>query len=482
MAHAIDRAHNVPRGGAMKLRMLAGAIVASSFAASAATATPVASIPRAQHVPTAPNDKLQYYGGRVISNVEIVEVFWGPNVDATLVAQIGSFYTAIVKSSYIDWLTEYDTIGKVGLADNMPGTNQHIGRGTYAGAKTITPMNQSSTLTDAQVAAELVAQIQGGHLPQPTLDSAGNVNTLYMIDFPPGVTITLMAIQSCQQFGAYHFTVAYNGKSLPYGVHPDCNYDFDTRTSIHSHELIEALTDTEVGLAEQLSPTKRPIAWATVANTAWDSQEIADICEGQGSSVAFNGYKVQKVWSNFAGACVIGVPICDGMVPMPCRQCNDFDSDNACEAPKPACATSGPNAGKCVACTPTHKATCTGATPACDAMTNTCRPCQVDSECAPGVCDVSGDAQKGQCVQCNTDAQCPGAKCTAHVCAPLPPAPDAGPIVDPDAGSSPPPNGDAPSGSDGGCGCGVVGTSAPAPVGLAVAALAVALARRKKRT
>src|SRR4051794_37269093 len=90
---------------AMKHRIATAALVTSMLAASTASASP--------------ND-LKYYGGRVISNVEIVAVFWGPNVDAMVVSQIGAFYSAIVKSSYIDWLTEYDTIGKVGLVDMMP--------------------------------------------------------------------------------------------------------------------------------------------------------------------------------------------------------------------------------------------------------------------------------------------------------------------------------------------------------------------------
>jgi hypothetical protein len=38
--------------------------------------------------------------------------------------------------------------------------------------------------------AQLLAQINAGHLPAAVLDAAGNVNTIYMIYFPPGKTIT----------------------------------------------------------------------------------------------------------------------------------------------------------------------------------------------------------------------------------------------------------------------------------------------------
>ena len=52
-----------------------------------------------------------YYGGRVLSNVAIVAVFWTSNVDIDLQQEVGRFYTAIAASSYIDWLEEYDTLG-----------------------------------------------------------------------------------------------------------------------------------------------------------------------------------------------------------------------------------------------------------------------------------------------------------------------------------------------------------------------------------
>src|SRR6202011_317046 len=95
-------------------RTAAAGLLAMSWllASAGASARPVASVPGAPHVVPTRIDMLKYYGGRVISNVEIVEVFWGPNVDPTLTAQIGAFYTALVKSSYVDWLSEYDTIGK----------------------------------------------------------------------------------------------------------------------------------------------------------------------------------------------------------------------------------------------------------------------------------------------------------------------------------------------------------------------------------
>ena len=457
--------------------------------------------------PMAPiTNELKYYGGRVISNVKIVEIAWNASVDSAYMTQLQGFYTAIVTSPFVDWMTEYDTIGLSGFADLQPGSNQHIGRGSFAGSYVLVPQNNSTNLSDADIQTELVAQIAASNLPPPSLDASGNVDSLYMIDFPAGTTITLVNIQSCSSFGAYHFTTTYQNKSIPYGVHPNCGYSFNTSTLIHSHELAEAMTDTEVGLVETNTTnlSARPLAWVTLASTAWASLEVGDICEGTSAQVA--SYTVQKIWSNYAQACVAEIPICDGvLIPPACRPCNDFDSGNACTN---ACATSGAKAGQCVTCTSKHPDACTGATPACDdatytcvecvknadcksaaspvcdATSHTCRACGSDSDCSGGgdagadagsggVCDLSGDGTQGQCVACNADSQCKtGEQCTAHACTPIPVV-DAGPDAGDDEGAA----------ASSGCSCRVTSNerkAADAPLaGLLVALLA--LGRRRAR-
>lgn len=498
-----------------RVRLITGVALALVFASSSARASDHAPnvfrlengvIPIAPLGPTGPfgpMDKLQYYGGRVISNVKIVGVAWGSSVDATYMSKMGGFYTTITKSRFMDWFTEYDTLGKTGLVDSLIGSEQHIGRGSYVGLSTITPANASKTLTDQDIQDELIAQLKANALPQPSLDAKGNVDSLYMIDFPAGVSISLVNITSCNQFGAYHFTLTYNGMSVPYGVHPNCGYNFDVSTLIHSHELAEAMTDMEVGLIETNTTVKsaRPLAWVTVAPTAWQSAESGDLCEG--TSAKIDGYLVQKIWSNFANGCVAEIPICDGvMTPPACRPCNKFDSGNACSGNAPACATQGPKQGQCVPCTADYQEgcretikpicddpnyacvgclsnkDCAGASPVCDLAKKTCRPCASDVDCdKPKVCDVSGDSFAGHCVECNSDAQCkPGDKCSSeHACAtpPAPVQPDAGA---PDAGSSAVPD------DSSGCGCVIASTSNPArgAIGAAVA-LAFVIRRRRSR-
>jgi len=447
---------------------------------------------------------VKYFGGRVISNVKIVEISWGSSVDSSYMTQLQGFYTAIVASPFVDWLTEYDTIGLTGFADFQPGSNQHIGRGSFVGSFVITPTNQSTTLADADIQTELAAQLASNALPAPALDAAGNVDSLYMIDFPAGTSITLVGLQSCSNFGAYHYTLTYQGKSVPYGVHPNCGYSFNTATIIHSHELAEAMTDTEVGLVETntSSPSERPLAWVTLAPNAWASYEVADLCEGTSAQVA--GYSVQKVWSNYAQACVAEIPICDGkLVPPACRPCNDFDSGNACAN---ACALTGAKTGQCVTCTSKHAEACTGATPACDDATytcvacatnadckspgaptcdptsHTCRACASDADCGggdagadagpAGVCDTSADSTQGQCVACNDDAQCPqGDSCKAHACVAVPPLADAGGEAGDDEGAA----------GSSGCSCKVARAPASRAPIAALFALVLALARRRRR-
>lgn len=447
------------------------------------------------NIPTTPiTSQMKYYGGRVISNVKIVEVAWGASVDSAYMTQLQGFYTAIVKSPFVDWMSEYDTVGLDGFADLQPGSNQHIGRGAFIGSFVITPTNKSTTLSDTDIQTELVAQITSAALPAPDLDAYGNVDSLYMIDFPAGTSITLVNIQSCSSFGAYHFTLKYQGNSVPYGVHPNCGYSFDTSTIIHSHELAEAMTDAEVGLIETNTTnlSARPLAWVTLATTAWNSQEVGDVCEGTNTKIG--QYAVQKIWSNYAQACVAQIPICDGvLVPPDCRPCGELDDGSACTN---ACATSGPKAGQCVTCTTKYDVACSGATPACDDATytcvacatnvdctapaaptcdkavHTCRACATDGECSTDkVCDVSSDATQGQCVACNTDAQCKSdEQCNAsHTC--IPKVVDAGAEV-----------GDVEevSGNGSGCGCDVAPRNARVPLaGLFTLAL-VALVRRKK--
>jgi hypothetical protein len=241
---------------------------------------------------------LSYYGGPVISNIQVVVVYWGANVNSEIIAKIPGFYQGVTNSAYFDLLSEYSTdITPVGGGS---GTNQSIGRGSFVQATTITPTigdcPPSCNITDAQIQNELIGQITAGKLPGPEYDSDGNDNTEYAIYFPPGASIDLNGSFSCQQFCAYHNTATYNSKDLGYGIFPDvytggCSLGgcgggsaFQNLTSVSSHELAETVTDVAVGLASTLAP---PLAWY---DPSANNGEIGDICNAQQASITVAGH------------------------------------------------------------------------------------------------------------------------------------------------------------------------------------------------
>jgi len=251
---------------------------------------------------------LIYYGGPVASHVVAVSVLWGTSVNSQVAAAMPAFLSDITSSTYMDWLCEYNTLGLGGTT-----TDQVIGRGSYGGQYTITPSTSATSLTDAQIQNEISVQLAGGHLPPPLYDGQGYPETLYVIEFPHGTSISSNG-GSCVTFCAYHGTMVYNGKLLMYAVHPDfgagsgCDVGCGSGTMIqnqesaHTHELIETVTDPEVGFATVYGP---PLAWYDST-----SGEIGDICNGAEVPLTVNGhsYTVQTEWSNVQNNCVAGNP------------------------------------------------------------------------------------------------------------------------------------------------------------------------------
>ncbi len=527
-------------GKRARLVLLASPLLTTLLAAAPAAAEslppyamPLKAVAPRPHLPETPDNRLVYHGGRVISNVKVYQVNWGPNVWQQVVTQGPAFFAAITKSDYVAWLgSQYATAGRVSSVDGQTTSNQQIGTGSFGASYTITPtVNQSNQLSNDDIANELVAQLQAGSLPAPDLDAAGNVNALYVFEFPPGTSIQLEGSYSCQAFLGYHFTTTYQGKSVPYAVIPDfsqdCgNQDWNNAQVAMSHEMVEAITDAEVGLGSQTS-----VAW----NSDIDGgQEIGDLCNGQPGNIA--GFTVQLEWSNYDGGCVLSssyrLPVCDANTQPPnCRACNSADNGTACTGATPLCDVT-PMSGKygqCVACT--DDTTCGGATPICDTSTDTCRPCTSDADCkapTPTCATGASDPKHGQCVACTSNAQCSSATpvcdttsdgcvqcvtdgdckdpslptCTNHTC---------GKCVGPQCGGSSGGSGSSGAGSSGGsgangssgassgssggndnapftvtqssngCGCGVVDAGGDAGV-LALGGIVIAMLRRRRRS
>ena len=113
---------------------------------------------------------LNYYGGPVISAVNVWVVYWGSNV--AYQGQYEGFYAAVTNSAYFDWLSEYNT------------STQAIGRGSLGGSVVDTNAPTDTTIDDSVVQNELATLIDAGKLP------ANDGNNFYAVYFPPGLTIT----------------------------------------------------------------------------------------------------------------------------------------------------------------------------------------------------------------------------------------------------------------------------------------------------
>jgi hypothetical protein len=252
---------------------------------------------RAALTTATPEPLAEYLGGKVLQHVKVYGVLWGsggtfqPVVTNASPPNMADFFTRVANSRYVDWLGEYST------------GSQFIGRGSFAGMYTITPAHNHDHATvddEDDIQPELIAQIAAGHLPLPS------ANSLYVLMFRSGQTITRDGTRSDTDYCAYHSTTTSDFVSIRYAVLPDTASDAGCGsapgaanfTAVASHELVESITDPDVGLGT--------LAW-------YDSEngEISDICENHPSGFTglIEGYRVVSNWSNEAKACILsGLP------------------------------------------------------------------------------------------------------------------------------------------------------------------------------
>jgi hypothetical protein len=182
-------------------------------------------------------------------------------------------------------------------------------------------MTGACKITDSDLQNEINKQIADGILPSPVNDAGGNANTLYMMFFPPNISLAGPdgVGNSCAAGGfcAYHNTGLLGTSSTPllYGAVMDeftgeCSTgcegnsaSLENETSVASHELSEAITDADVGLDTQ-NGYANPAAWGDD-----NCGEIADICDagsGDGYTIVVDGrsWVVQQLWSKKSNACV----------------------------------------------------------------------------------------------------------------------------------------------------------------------------------
>ena len=239
----------------------------------------------------------QYFGGTVTANPKVYVVWWGDpsKINSSLTAAkggIADFFAGVTNSAYMDWLNEYDTNIPVqaGSKKGSAGSGQLIGRGNYVASLTLSNI-PSGDVTDQQIQQALDAAFDAGTLPEP------DDNTLYAVYFPPGVTINLDGDPSCSTYGAYHEAIIETKRhDAYYLVMPDCGSSFNTRCSVSSHELIEAMTDN---IPTPASSPDYPQAW----NDAMGN-EMGDLCGSSGTvTTPLGTFTVQNIWDERTKAC-----------------------------------------------------------------------------------------------------------------------------------------------------------------------------------
>jgi hypothetical protein len=226
-----------------------------------------------------PAAQLSYHGGRLISSVEVITIFWGAAwgqaTQSALIPKLNAFFDFILGSALMDVLAEY----------SQPG--QPIRHGQRVGTVTITnsePGGATKVISDTQIQQQLQTWVNQNILPAP------NANTLFFLYLPPGVTSQLDGTNSCAAFCGYHNSAG----SIVYALEPfltcsGCTFGngtFDSLSKVSSHELSEAITN----------PTGQ--GWFD-DNTG---NEIGDICNG--GITTLGGFVIQTEWSNSAGACI----------------------------------------------------------------------------------------------------------------------------------------------------------------------------------
>jgi hypothetical protein len=251
---------------------------------------------------------LRYYGGKVLAGARAYAINWNTGVNSQVLPRLAGLYRTVLDSDYVDWLSEYDTLGRSGL-DGLPGSDQRIGRGTLGGQFTLVPQNTGTMLTDAQIQQEIAHQMDIEAIPLPDDDA------YYAVNLPAGISVSVGGRHSCIDFCGYHRTFVRGGQNVYYAVLPSlqapgCNAMcgtaawLDNTTAVATRELVETITDAEIGLTSSI---QRPLGW--YSSTAFG--EIGEFCTGQLGTVTGrdgSSYKVQKQYDNASGQCIAAKP------------------------------------------------------------------------------------------------------------------------------------------------------------------------------
>ena len=230
--------------------------------------------------------QLVNHGGPILSTPRIVTVsFVGdPSRD-----KYRAFDDAIIKSA---WWSQVMTgfgvsAGTGGVYVELPNT-----------------LPTTTAFSDDDIQALVKAKVADATLPAP------DKQTLYVMYFPPGVTLTKANGDGCKVWGGYHKDVVVQSKAdagtfdVAYAVIPHCPYpgdvtqNFIQTTVTASHELAEAASDPLVTIEPAFNLNSND-AWVP-GYYAGGYPENGDLCGELADYFIEGGYSVQRIWSNSA--------------------------------------------------------------------------------------------------------------------------------------------------------------------------------------
>jgi hypothetical protein len=235
-------------------------------------------------VPAAHPDlpRVQMLGGPVLVAPKVRPIVYMNDLNAV---DIESFVQELAHTSY--WGT----------------TTAEYGVGALTVLPTITiPGDAPVTTTDADLQTTLVANTSGSNPPWGPADPS----VVYLFVIPDGTSVEAGSSTCCTYAGGYHSEVISGSVSLPYAVGCSCPFfhdpnlrQIDERTTVLSHELVEAATDPFPGSRPAYTgEDPSDLVWSAV-----NGGEVADMCEWNFDShfvPSGSTYMVQRTWSNAA--------------------------------------------------------------------------------------------------------------------------------------------------------------------------------------
>jgi hypothetical protein len=177
-----------------------------------------------------------------------------------------------------------------------------IGAATHQ-ADYVIPDAGPAAATDADTQALIQNLIAAGAVPMPS------GHTLYAVFYPESTTVSdAVGHVGCVSMSGYHSDFLVDGGAIPYTVTAACSDDgygdgpAGNFSMNASHEFFESITDP-------LGETGFPAYKNTSFLDPWFSwgNELADLCMGM-DPVTYNGFALQRVWSNQAAMNNVGSP------------------------------------------------------------------------------------------------------------------------------------------------------------------------------